>query len=104
MQVPYAQLSAEQSRDHIANDLSRRCGSRALTSAEAKALHREEISGGKFVVNVEMPELQLASGRKTQMATYGACIFILKCRLTLIGLRRKSTRRGAGKLDIRSSE
>ncbi|TCD69179.1 hypothetical protein EIP91_008475 [Steccherinum ochraceum] len=70
-QIPYTQLSAEQSRGSAANDISRRCGSRAISLAEAKQLHQQDISGSKFIVSVEVPGLDMSSSRKSQMEVIG---------------------------------
>ncbi|THH32158.1 hypothetical protein EUX98_g2029 [Antrodiella citrinella] len=71
VQLPFVELSADNSRDYIVNDISQRCVARMVSLAEAKSLHQEEISGGKFVVNVQVPALEISSSRKSQMAVTG---------------------------------
>lgn len=70
-QLSHVQLPGEHSRHRVANDLSHRCGSRMLSLSEAKSLHQEEISGNTFVVDVEVPAVEMAGGRKSQMAAIG---------------------------------
>ncbi|KAH8106340.1 hypothetical protein BXZ70DRAFT_433961 [Cristinia sonorae] len=68
IQVPSAQLSVEQSRETVTNDLSRRCGSRLLYSvSEAHGLHKEDIYGNKFIVNLNAPAMGLSGNRRQQM-------------------------------------